>query len=86
MQHERWTPHHLPPAILINHADHHALQILTLAAAEDWEGLELLGREKKLPVGMDVLIAACKQHNAPPATTAKYALIPFTNRLYTHAQ
>ncbi|KAK9786074.1 hypothetical protein WJX73_008313 [Symbiochloris irregularis] len=48
------------------------LKIRMLGAAKDWEGLEALGREKKLPVGMDVFIAACKAHGAPPATTAKF--------------
>ena len=53
------------------------VQIQTLAGAEDWEGLELVSREKKLPVGIDVFITACKQHNAPPAAAAKYALCVF---------
>ena len=49
-----------------------------LAAAKDWEGLELVAREKKLPLGMDVFIAACKAHGAPPATTAKCAPAPIS--------
>ena len=48
-----------------------AVQMKTLAAAKDWDGLEAFAREKKSPIGIEPFIAAAKQHGAPDATVSR---------------
>ncbi|KAK9907253.1 hypothetical protein WJX75_000093 [Coccomyxa subellipsoidea] len=47
------------------------LKLKTLAAAKDWEGLEVFAREKKSPIGIEPFVAAAKQHGAPDATVSR---------------
>ena len=46
------------------------MQMRTLAAAKDWEGLEAFLRERKSPIGVEPFVAACKTHGAPNDVTA----------------
>ena len=52
------------------------MQLKTLAAAKDWEGLEVFAREKKSPIGIEPFVAAAKQHGAPDATVSRSAPFP----------
>ena len=52
--------------------NHLVLQVKALAAAKDWEGLELFAVERKSPIGLEPFVAACRSGGAPDAVTARW--------------